>query len=369
MRWAFVNPMKGESWGGLENWMLRLCTGLQERGDACAVIARRRSRWPEACRRAGVEFVPYRFGGDFDPAAILRLGACLRRLRPDAVCVKGFRQARAARWGAPRLPVAIKLPLPRDVTGAFADRVAVRWCIDRILVDSHARREELLRYGWIRRDMVAAVHNGVDAEELKPDAAVRGAVRRELALGEREIVVAAAGRHEASKRYGDALRAFPAAGTGVSLLMVGDGPERPALEALARASGLEGRARFLGWRPDVHRVLRACDVFIHPSSSEGFPNAVLEAMSLGLAVVATRAGGTPELVEPERNGLLADVGDVGALSSALARLCGDAALRGRLGAAARARVVHGFGIGRMVEGVRAVLVDAVEAKRSRRGGP
>jgi glycosyltransferase involved in cell wall biosynthesis len=366
MRWAFINPMKGESWGGLENWMVRLCTGLKGKGDECFVIARRNSRWPEACDGCGSVFVPYRFGGDFDPVAILNLGQRLRRIGPDAVCVKGFRQARATRWGAPSLPVAIKLPLPRDVTGAFADRVAVRWCIERIIVDSFARRDALLEYPWVRKGSVVTVHNGIDAALLQPDAGVRHSVRAELGIDERAVLVAAAGRFEASKRYGDVLRAFREAGSGAAaLLLVGDGPERSALASLAGELGLGARVRFLGWRSDLHRLLRACDLFVHPSSSEGFPNAVLEAMALGLAVVATRAGGTPELVQAESNGLLTDIGDVAAIASGLGRLCGDASLRKRLGAAAREHVVSRFTEARMVDGVRAVLVESIEARRRR----
>lgn len=120
----------------------------------------------------------------------------------------------------------------------------------------------------------------------------------------------------------------------------GDGPMRRDLERRVREQRLEGKVRFLGERDDVPELLSQCDVLVRPSLSEGLPLAVLEAMASGLAVVATRVGGTPELVEDGVTGFLIDPGDRGALGERLCRLLADRELcqamgeRGRQAAAA-----------------------------------
>jgi glycosyltransferase involved in cell wall biosynthesis len=100
--------------------------------------------------------------------------------------------------------------------------------------------------------------------------------------------------------------------------------------------------RFLGFRRDVYSVLKRMDVFCLPSLSEGLPNALMEAMSVGCACVASRVGGVVHLVEHEKSGLLVEPGDVAALTDALERLVTDPGLRQRLGRAARATIEQRF---------------------------
>ncbi|THF68664.1 N-acetyl-alpha-D-glucosaminyl L-malate synthase BshA [Deinococcus sp. Arct2-2] len=119
------------------------------------------------------------------------------------------------------------------------------------------------------------------------------------------------------------------------LLMIGDGPERPRAFELAKTLGVIGRTHFLGSFPDVQTVLGISDLFLLPSSNESFGLAALEAMSCEVPVVATRAGGIPEVVEEGVTGFLAEVGDVDAMADAALRVLRDRELYRRMGAAAR----------------------------------
>lgn len=120
---------------------------------------------------------------------------------------------------------------------------------------------------------------------------------------------------------------------------------------LASRPGLEWR----GWLDVAEReeLLRGADVFVLPSTSEGLPMALLEALSLGLAIVATEVGGVPDAVEPEVSALVVPPGDPEALAAGLARLAGDPELRARLGAAARERA-RSFSAERIAERIDAV---------------
>ena len=132
----------------------------------------------------------------------------------------------------------------------------------------------------------------------------------------------------------DALAALPAAAL---LCIVGDGPKRADLEAQATRLGVADRVSFRGYLPvtETLSLMRAADVVVSPSYTEGLPTAVLEAALLGRAIVASDVGGTGEIVRNEHSALLYPPRDVGALTAALARLLADPPLRDRLGRAAR----------------------------------
>ena len=130
----------------------------------------------------------------------------------------------------------------------------------------------------------------------------------------------------------------------VILRIVGDGPQRDDLRALAEALNLGGAVEFLGQREDVTAELARADLFVLPSYAEGNSNAILEAMRAGLAIVATRVGGAPIQVGNQGERWLVPPGDRQALADRLLELVEDARLRQRLGTAMRTRVVAVFGI-------------------------
>lgn len=126
------------------------------------------------------------------------------------------------------------------------------------------------------------------------------------------------------------------------LVIAGDGSERAALEALAHRSGVGDAVVFLGFRKDVPEVLSAFDGYLLPSRAEGLGTAALEALSVGLPVIGSRVGGIPESVVHEQTGLLFESENSDQLAAAMARLMGDAALRERLAAGARAHIREHF---------------------------
>jgi glycosyltransferase involved in cell wall biosynthesis len=140
------------------------------------------------------------------------------------------------------------------------------------------------------------------------------------------------------------------------LVIVGDGPERGALEELVRALDLADRIYFAGQRSkaEISSLLAACDLLVLNSAYEGFPHVVLEAMSLGLPVVATAVGGTPEVVQDEENGLLIAPTANGALSEALFQLVSSPVERQRLARGAKSTMER-FRLSAMIEDTEAVL--------------
>jgi glycosyltransferase involved in cell wall biosynthesis len=170
-----------------------------------------------------------------------------------------------------------------------------------------------------------------------------------------DVVVGAAGRLVALKGFAHLIRAVAllrSSGVPLRLEISGEGPDEPRLRALVRELGLEGAVRFLGWVPRIDAVFPHWDLFAAPSLEEGFGIAVLEAMAAGLPVVASRAGGLPELVEHGVTGWLVPPADPGALAAAIGAALADAPGRQRVGQAARLRVREQFCVARQVDAVK-----------------
>jgi glycosyltransferase involved in cell wall biosynthesis len=141
---------------------------------------------------------------------------------------------------------------------------------------------------------------------------------------------------------------------GAQLVITGSGSQREELQARSRALGLDASCRFDPSTHDVPGALAALDVFVLPSRSEALSNSIMEAMSAGLCVVASRVGGNPELIADGDTGLLFEAGDAEGLARQLLRALGDDGLRGRLGAAAARRMREEFSIAASVTRMQAI---------------
>jgi sugar transferase (PEP-CTERM/EpsH1 system associated) len=241
------------------------------------------------------------------------------------------------------------------------------------LADSvFAVTKELGRYhaaqGYVDAARFASIPNGVDTSHFgrNPEAAAR--VRAEFAIASDAMVIGWIGRMAPIKDLPTLLRAcaslaerFPK----MMLLIAGDGPERQRWQAVADAlPALAGRVIFAAERHDVPDVLSAMDIFVLPSTTEGMSNTLLEAMASELPIIATNAGGTPEVVEDGRSGWLFSPGDDRALAAFLEPLLTDGQLRANAGAAARYRVETEFSLRKMLERYEQLYLRLAERKKA-----
>jgi glycosyltransferase involved in cell wall biosynthesis len=211
----------------------------------------------------------------------------------------------------------------------------------------------------LRRHMIAeglpasrveVVYNGIEPG-MPPTAAERARARQMIGVGDDEITVGTVGRLDPVKDLPTMLTAVGTArraGAIARLIVVGDGPERPALEACAAALGLADVVRFTGYRADVRALLPACDIYVNTSTHEGVSLTILEAMAASLPVVATDAGGNREVVADGETGVLVPPRDPAACAGALAHLAADGERRKVMGRRGRERVVRQFSIDAML---------------------
>lgn len=230
------------------------------------------------------------------------------------------------------------------------ERETVNRVARRVICVSNGVADTLAAQG-VRRELCAVVHNAIDGRQPLPHAVGLPG----LPAG--APVIGSVGQLVKRKSLDHLLRAVAALDQRPApwLLLVGDGPARGELEALARQLGIGDRTIFAGFQKLPLPWLAAMDVFALPSAQEGLPRVILEAMLLGKPVVASDIVGSRELVVDGETGFLHDYGDEGALGARLARLLGDPELARRCGEAGRRRVLDEFGIERYVEGVSQVL--------------
>jgi glycosyltransferase involved in cell wall biosynthesis len=233
--------------------------------------------------------------------------------------------------------------------------------VDRVVCVSEAVRREAVRRGAAPADRLAVIHNGVDPTRFT-GTFDREATRRSLGVGANDPLVVSLGRLRPEKGHDLALRALrdmlrlePRA----RLAIVGDGPERRALERLRRSLGLEDAATMTGHREDVPAILHAADCVMAASRSEGFGLAIAEAMAAGRAVVAAAVDAVGELVEPGVSGILVPPGDFRRMAEAACDLLADPARAEAIGGRARLRVNSSFTLeamlGAYASAYRAVL--------------
>lgn len=208
--------------------------------------------------------------------------------------------------------------------------------------------------GFLRRRTEVVVH-GVDLEAVRAHRAARRASRAALGVSEDTVLVVTVANLRAHKDYptliGAARRAVAAAP--VRFVAVGQGPMEAEIRAMVEGSGLGDRFRLLGYRPDSLDVLAAADIFTLSSTAEGYPVALMEALALGVPVVATAVGGIPEAVRDGVEGVVVAPSRPDLLGDAIASVAADPRRREAMAAAA-ARRAELFDIRRAAERVGAV---------------
>jgi glycosyltransferase involved in cell wall biosynthesis len=264
-----------------------------------------------------------------------------------------------------RVPVVIShehgSTLDGKLVRRFLDRNVVARGSDAVVVVSRWDRHQMIDVVHMPPSRVRVVPNGIDAM-----APTGHDVRAEFGVAPDRALLAVVGRLTAQKCQADLLRAvayLKAQGRPVSCLLVGDGPDRDALAALAGRLAIEEAIIFTGTRSDVPDVLAALDVAVLCSIWEGLPLAVMEYMAAGAPIVATAVGGVPELIDDGVHGLLVPPSDPVALAGAITRLLDDRRLAQRLGAAGRARQHAEFDLDNTVKRIEQLYLELCPASR------
>lgn len=355
IRVLFVQPSLGV--GGAERHITHLVRLLDRDRFRCMVCCIKEPG-PLAAdvESAGVEVVALHSGTRQAPAALARLTRLMRSYRPDIVTMNGFnaeflgRLAATASRGPARIVWKhncgdVHRPLVHRLAGRLLDPVT-----DYYLGVAFGQVPYLVNGLGLKGSKIRIIRNGVDPADYGnpgPDGRLRDeGVARALGIAPSDRVVGILAVQRPEKDHATFLRAgrlvldrMPDA----RLLVVGDGPMRPASEQLARELGLGDRVVFAGMRSDIPEILSLVDVMVLSSYTvECFPFSILEAMSAGVPAVCTAIGGLPEMIEDGVTGHLVAPRDPAGLAEAVLRILEPEGRAREMGVAARDRVASRF---------------------------
>lgn len=302
-------------------------------------------------RRAGVPVLPLAISSFRSLGALRAVGVLGGYVRKNGIQLLHTFDPPSTLWGVPagrflRVPVVLSSQRgARSLRGSgfrrltrLTDRLA-----DGIVVNSLAVRDSLIREDGVPPSRIHLCYNGIDLDRFH--------ARRQPPPPEGPVVIAFIGVLRREKDLGtllEAVRRLHRSEREVRLRLIGWGPETGSLKQQSRALRIDTICSFDPAVGTVEEVLRGVDIFVLPSLSESFSNSLMEAMACGCAVIASRVGGNPELVEHGVTGLLFPAGDSAGLAAALEALIADPSLREHLGRNAAESIRARFGAARSV---------------------
>ena len=326
-----------------------LIDGLVAAGMENVLVCARGSEIAGAVRGATVMELP--MGGDLDVFWAGPLRKLIEAHIPDVVHVHSRRGADlvggwCARWaGAPAM-----------LTRRVDSREPAWWArfkyrpYSAVAAISSAVESELVDHVGLDPGRVVRVASAVDTERYRPESTARARLEETFGIPPESRIVGVAAQLIPRKGHALLLDCLPdvvARHPEIRVLLFGRGPLERTLRRQIAERSFGSRVQLTGFRDDLAKFLAGLDLLVHPALREGLGVSVLEAMSAGVAVVTSDAGGIPDIVEHERSGLLFAASDSRELSAALLRMLDDEALRLRLARAGRERVKSRFSVRRM----------------------
>jgi glycosyltransferase involved in cell wall biosynthesis len=234
--------------------------------------------------------------------------------------------------------------------------------VDAVITISDALQDKVHRFEGLPREKMRTIHYGLEPSPVSPGA--RRRIRDELGIAADQFLIGCVGRFVNFKGFKYLIRAAGRLNgrvPGLAVVIAGDGPLRPQLEAEIRTHGAESIVRLIGWRSDVHDLMAAVDLFVMPSLGEGFGLVLLEAMAQQAPVVATRSMSAPEIVIDGVTGCLVTPADDVDLARAIEHMAGNPGRRRKMGEAGYQRLRRVFSVDAMVQQTERVYLDVAGA--------
>ena len=334
-------------WRGGQDQLYTLIKGLHGRRHRIHLVCEPGTLMEDRAREIGVSVNPIKIRSEVGFVSLFHLISTLRRVRPDILAFntpKAIFMGTLASWF---IPVGARIAFRRvyfPLRKGLFTRLKYTRGIDCIIAISESIGSQLRDYG-IPNHKIRTIYEGIDLS-IYP----KRTVLRQRRSDEPAVVgtVAHLSREKGLNYLIEAASMIPDVQRKLRFVIVGDGTCLRELEELVHSKGLENIFSFAGFHSDIPECLKAFDIFVLPSLSEGLGSAILEAMATSLPIVATRVGGIPELVKNGDNGLLVAPADSVSLARAIEKLADDADLSQRMGLRGRQRIEERFTLERKI---------------------
>jgi len=361
---TIVHTESSLGWGGQEIRILSESQGLIRRGHDVRVLCAPEAQLYTEAPSWKVPAIALPIARK-RPLGVKVLFEWLRRNRCDVVTTHSSTDS----WLTALALLALGRPYPvvrlRHLSAPVPRNAATRWlyarATKRIVATGEALKRQLIERNGFAAERIDSVPTGVDPAQYRPGD--RSAARNALGLPQDKILAGIVATLRDWKGHRFLIEAVAALPQNVHLVMVGDGPQRAFLEGVIEKHALRSRLWWPGNQRDVVPWLQALDIFALPSyANEGVPQALIQAMLVGLPCVTTHAGSIAELAIPEKTALVVAPQDAKALRAALSRLIQDSNLRRNLGEAARQHCSRHFSYETMLDRMEAIY-QQVSGKR------
>ncbi len=346
--------ISGDLWAGAEVQAYTLLSSLHGYIDVSAIILNE-GPLAERLRQAHIDthVIPETSNSFF--ALKRQIADKLRDIRPDILHTHRYKENIL---GAIQKPAVARLVqtvhgLREDFSGVRKLRMGLYIWLNKFYTQRRfskiiAVSEEIEKHlaGLYGQQRVVTIHNAIDVDDQQPSKNPLD-VKREFGIRPDQIVIGSVGRLVPIKAFDVFLKAaklISEQAPGTAFVIAGDGPLMPSLAALSRDLGIDDRVVMTGFRDDILNLTNTFDIFVVSSRHEGIPMSTLEAMAMKKAVVSTRVGGMPEIIEDSCSGLLVEPDNANAIADGCVRIINDPKLRADIENGARSRVEEEFSI-------------------------
>ncbi len=359
MNILFVHSIGRNKYGGGEKWVIAAAGGLMDRGHRVIVGGRSGSKLLKAALERGLEIVEFDILSDISLWQVFRVAAFLRKVKIDVIITKGrelFVAGLAARNGGKPL-VLVRHGSP--LRSSFRKHSFLhRRLADGIITNTKTIKDFFEGRRLVRKGFARVIYNGLitDSDSLPYDFSARFPGRK---------IVLSAGRLDVAKGYLyliDAITMLKDSRDDLMFVVLGEGKHLDRFVSCASKKGVSDLISFEGYADNVVPYLKGCDMFILPSLYEGMPNAVMEAMAYGKAVIMTRVNGAEELIPDTGKGILIPPADADAIAGSVNRLAESEEMREKMGGEAARFIKENFSVSGMIDNIESYIEEKLEEK-------
>ncbi len=347
----FVNSIT--IYGGGEVWMINTMSELIFRGYSVTLICKNEAEIISHATKAGIDVYPCRMSGDLDPFSISGIVKIMRRKKIDIALVntsKDLRLCGIARWFSKRTKIIARQGIDYPLKNTFRYKLSYNKFADSIVANSEATKQTMLKNApWLDEEKINIIYNGINPEIFSVESTRN--LRSEFGFTDTDILLGFVGRLSVQKGIEYLLDAFLLLYEkyqNAHLLIVGDGELKDQVKRFSIEHNVEKNIHLLGFRNDIHDIMRTIDIFVLPSLWEGFGIVLIEAMASSKPCVASEISSIPEIVLENETGILVPPKKSKAIADALIKLISDPFLRKKFGENGQRIVKEKFTIDGMI---------------------
>jgi glycosyltransferase involved in cell wall biosynthesis len=350
-KYTVLHTEWSDGWGGQEKRILSEMAGMQARGHTILLATRAHATIAEKAREAGIPVHILPFRNNLDVYTIYKLYQLIAQYQVQIVATHSGKD----NWcgGLAAKLAGVKLVRTRHLAAPLKRnwRHFIHYLADRIVTCGERVREMLIQQYRFPATQLVSIPTGIDFTHFV-STDTRDNLRLKWQIGADEWIIVMVGVIRSVKRHEIALRAFAKVAQvwpKARLFLLGDGPLRQNMEALAQALNLQAHVQFFGHREDIPDFLALADCALLTSRSEGLPQALSQASGMGLPIVATNVGSVSEVVLEGQTGLLSKAEDIEAIAANILRLAKNPGWANEMGLQGKSHVLAHLSLHTMLD--------------------